>query len=254
MRLILLNPTLRASDTHHNLDVIESLVERVAGSTRPDDVLLLPEQFTFEENKEAYSDFLGKLVKIAGCTIVGGSHHRQVEGKHVNIGNVFDANGTEIATYSKLRPYFSERSNVSPGQKFGEILIDGKNLLVVICADFWYSDILLRANVLPDVVLVPSLSVSRKPNAGYSRSLWHHLAISRAYEFGVFVGISDWGENSSFPTNRTCGVGGFADPTSLNPQMFFQPVSAEGISIFDLDFHALEEFRADRRMRGFFWK
>jgi predicted amidohydrolase len=254
MRLVLLNPTLRAHDTRHNLGVIESLAEGVVGGTRPDDVLLLPEQFTFDDNKEAYAGFLGKIANIAGCTIVGGSHHREVEGKRVNTGIVFDAGGNEIATYSKLRPYFSERNIVSPGEKFGEFSINGKNFLVVICADFWYSDILLRASVLPDVILVPSLSVSRKPGAEYSRSLWHHLAIARAYEFGVFVGISDWGEDSVLPPHRTCGVGGLADPTSLDPPLFFQPVSEAGVSIFNLDFQALEEFRADRRLRGFFWK
>ncbi len=78
--------------------------------------------------------------------------------------------------------------------------------------------------------------------------------MSRAYEFGVYVGISDWGEYSRLPKYRTCGVGGLVDPTSLDVQEFFQPISEGGVSVFNLDFRALEEFRADRRMRGFFWK
>lgn len=112
----------------------------------------------------------------------------------------------------------------------------------------------MKATKLPDVILVPSLSVSRKPKGEYSRSLWHHLAISRAYEFGVYVGISDWGEQSTLPKYRTCGVGGFADPTLLNPDQFFQPIDEKGISIYKLNFKALESFREDRRQRGFFWK
>ena len=254
MNLVLLQPTFRAFDTQHNLQAIESLVAKVAGKIQRDDIVLLPEHFTFDDDEQSYRDFIQKLARTAGCTIVGGSHHRRVDGKRVNIGNVSDAAGNEVGRYEKLRPYFNEQNHVSPGNNFGEFQINGKNFLVLICADFWYSDLLLRSSVLPDVVLVPSLSVSRKPNADYSRSLWHHLAITRAYEFGVFIGISDWSEHSVLPKNRTCGVGGFADPTSLDPQQFFQPISEEGVSIYDLNFDALEAFRADRRMRGFFWK
>ena len=254
MHLILLHPTLRVLDSQGNLAAIEALVTNIAGKIHQDDILLLPEHFTFEDDKESYLHHLQKLARSTGCTIVGGSHHRQVNGKLINVGNVVDSNGKEIGSYSKLRPYFNEQNHVSPGEKFGELTIGGKNFLVIICADFWYSDILLRASVQPDVVLVPSLSVSRKPSAEYSRSLWYHLAVMRAYEFGVYVGISDWDENSSLPKYRTCGVGGFADPTALDPVKFFQPISQKGISIFNLDFEALEGFRADRRMRGFFWK
>ena len=254
MRLILLQPTLNAFNTQGNFTAIESLVAKVAGKIYQDDILLLPEHFTFDDDKETYLNFLRKLASIAGCTIAGGSHHRSVNGKRINVGNVIDASGNEIGTYSKLRPYFNEQNHVSPGEQFGEVRINGKNVLIVICADFWYSDILLKATVLPDVVLVPSLSVSRKPSAEYSRSLWHHLAVTRAYEFGVYVGISDWSENSSLPKHRTCGVGGFADPTTVDSQKFFQPISKEGVLIFPLDFDALEAFRLDRRMRGFFWK
>jgi predicted amidohydrolase len=254
MNLVLLQPILSAFKTQGNLKVIESLLEKIAGRIQQDDIVLLPEHFTFDDDKESYVAFLRTLARTAGCTIVGGSHHRDVNGKRINIGNVIDAHGNEIGSYEKLRPYFNEQNHVVPGERFGELRINGKNVLIVICADFWYSDILLKATVLPDIILVPSLSVSRKPAAEYSRSLWHHLAISRAYEFGVYVGISDWGEDSSLPTHRTCGVGGFANPTLVKPGEFFQPISQEGISMFTLDFNALDQFRADRRMRGFFWK
>ena len=254
MRLILLNSPLSAFSTRGNITTIEALVAGVADNIRQDDIVLLPEQFTFDDDVQTYTNFLKQLAATAGCTIVGGSHHRSVESKRINIGNVVDANGIDIGSYSKLRPYFNEQNQISPGENFGEFRINGKNFLVVICADFWYSDILLRASVLPDVILVPSLSVSRKPDASYSRSLWHHLAVARAYEFGVYIGISDWGESSTLPKYRTCGVGGFCDPASRDARNFFVPISEKGVSMFDLDFEALEEFRADRRMRGFFWK
>ena len=254
MNLVLLQPTLGASTTRGNLTAIESLIGTVAGTIQPEDIVLLPEHFTFDDDRESYLAYLRKLARVAGCTIVGGSHHRNVNGKRINTGNVVDAQGRETGSYSKLRPYFTEQQHVVPGETFEELCINGKNVLIVICADFWYSDILLKAKVLPDILLVPSLSVSRKPDAVYSRSLWRHLAVSRAYEFGVYVGISDWGENSSLPAHRTCGVGGFADPTAVNEEKFFRPISEEGISVFNLDFNALDRFREDRRMRGFFWK
>lgn len=254
MKIVLLQPKLGALSSEDNLRAIELLVNHAAEKVSVEDLILLPEHFTFDDNPESYIAFIRKLARTAGCTIVGGSHHRSVNGKRINIGNVIDAQGNEIGTYTKLRPYFNEQLHVVPGDHIGEVRINGKNICILICADFWYSDILLRSTELPDVVLVPSLSVSRKPEAAYSRSLWRHLAVSRAYEFGVYVGISDWSEDSSLPEYRACGVGGFADPTAVNPEKFFQPISPEGISMFNLDFNALEEFRADRRMRGFFWK
>ncbi len=254
MQLILIHPILQAFDTNRNLSAIESLVVSKKSLIRPDDIVLLPEHFTSDDNKETYLKFIKGLAISADCTVVGGSHHRQVNGKQINIGNVVDASGKEIGSYSKLRPYFNEQQYVTPGEIFGEMNINGKNFLILICADFWFSDIVFRAQALPDVILVPSLSVSRKPTADYSRSLWRHLAITRAYEFGVYVGISDWHENSSLPKYRTCGVGGFADPTLLKPEKFFQPITDEGVSIFNIDFEKLDAFRADRRMRGFFWK
>jgi predicted amidohydrolase len=254
MNLVLINPTLRAFDDRHNLNEIERLVTYKRIQFSPDDILLLPEHFTSNDNAESYAEYISKLAGIAGCTVVGGSHHRTLNGKRMNMGCVIDSRGTELGVYTKLRPYFNEQKHVVPGDRVGDIDINGKNFLILICADFWYSDILLNATRLPDVVLVPSLSVSRKPNADYSRTLWTHLAITRAYEFGVFVGISDWSENSRLPKNRTCGVSGLADPTQLDPEKFFTPVSQEGISFFPLDFAALNAFRDDRKMRGFFWK
>ena len=254
MRLVLINPALKAYDSSGNCSAIESLIVNHKHQIRPDDIILLPEHYTFDDHKESYLQFIQKLAVTAGCTVVGGSHHRFESGKRVNAGNIVDASGNVIAQYTKLRPYFDELKHIFPGDAFGEVTINGKNILILICADFWYSDLILSAKQLPDVILIPSLSVSRKPTPEYSRSLWHHLAITRAYEFGAYIGISDWSEHSSLPKLRTCGVGGFADPTSVQPEKFFQPIDESGISMFNLDFEALEKFREDRRMRGFYWK
>lgn len=254
MRLILLQPKLKAFDSQHNRQAIETLVEQYKGRYHPDDMLLLPEHFTDNGNTELYENFLKRLLSIAGCTIIGGSHHRESDGKRKNAGSVLSLQGEIVGNYTKLRPYFQELKHITPGNSIGEFTINGINILVLICADFWYSDLLLKATKQPDVILVPSLSVSRKASPEFSRTLWRHLAITRAYEFGAYIGISDWHENSSLPMYRTCGVGGFADPAQVEPEKLFSPVSEDGISIFTLDINALEQFREDRKKRGFFWK
>jgi predicted amidohydrolase len=143
---------------------------------------------------------------------------------------------------------------VSEGSALGELTIEGKRALVLICADFWFSDLFYRADVLPDLILVPALSVTRKPTPDYSRALWRHLAVARAYEFGAFVGVSDWGHGSELPLLRASGVGGLADPAEIDPNSFFRPIDARGASAFELDFDRLDEFRRDRTDRGFFWR
>jgi len=127
-------------------------------------------------------------------------------------------------------------------------------VLVLICADFWFADLIHTASRLPDVVLVPALSVTRKSGPAYSRALWRHLAVARAYEYGLYVGISDWAHASVLPQLSASSVGGFADPTTTDPDGLFQPIDGSGIAIHDLDFDRLEAFREDRRQRGFFWK
>lgn len=262
MRLILLQPVLSAHDDAGNRAAILRLLGGpLPGpggrpSLRPaaDDLLLLPEHFIFTDDPGAYDAFVAEAAALAGCTVVGGSHHRKVNGRKINYGAVVRPDGTRLAEYSKLRPYFNEQSHVEPGDSFGEFSIGGKNVLVLVCADFWYSDLVLKAKAAPDIILVPALSVSRKPDPYYSRALWRHLAVARAYEFGAFVGISDWDDASSLPKYRTSGVAGLADPVTTVPGKFFTSVDAGGATVFDLDFPAIGAFREDRRMRGFFWK
>ncbi len=252
MKIALLNPTLRSDDNRFNLDRVESLVHSL-GRFDAEDLVLLPERFFLDEGDE-YDAFVRSIAREAGCTVVGGSHHGVLDGRRVNFGRAVNSRGETIATYSKIRPYFNERERVSPGSAFGEFQLNGKNILVLVCADFWFSDLFQKSTRLPDLVLVPALSVSRKASPDYSRSLWRHLSVTRAYEFGVYVGISDWSRLSSLPPLRSCGVGGLADPTCTDPDGFYAPVADDGIATFPLDFDALEKFREDRRMRGFFWK
>jgi len=254
VKLALIRPVLAAGDDARNMEAVRRIAGSIAGEVGEGDLLLLPEHVLFSHGSEPYDGFLREIAALAGCTVVGGSHHRLVGDAKINYGAVVSPDGRTVAEYSKLRPYFHEQKQVRPGTLPGHFTVGGKRVLVLVCADFWYSDIVLGTPETPDLLLVPALSVSRKPAPGYSRSLWRHLAVARAYEFGVYVGISDWGEGSSLPKNRTCGVSGLADPTTDDPEKFFVPVPEGGARVTTLDFDALDAFREDRRMRGFFWK
>jgi predicted amidohydrolase len=252
MRLVLVQPRLRASPGADNLETIHGLVGSSGTPLASDDVLLLPEHVVPGGRAEVYARAVGDLARALGCHVVGGSHH-QLEGS-VNAGVACGPDGAVVGRYEKVRPYAGERERVRPGRCLGEVTIAGQRVLVLLCADFWFADVILGAAALPDVVLVPALSVTRKPTPEYSRALWRHLAVSRAYEYGVYVGISDWAHESELPALPAAGVAGFADPTTTDPAMLFQPLGTAPLAVHQLDVARLDAFRQDRRSRGFFWK
>lgn len=254
MKLVLVQPVLDHALDATNMDAVAALLAPLRGQLGRDDVVLLPERFHLDPSRERYESDIRQLSRTLGCHVVGGSHHEQRKDGAVNSGIVANADGTVVAHYDKLRPYAAERQWVRPGDRLGELDIGGRHVLVLVCADFWFSDLFDRAARLPDLVLVPALSVTRKPTPDYSRSLWRHLAVARAYEFGAFVGVSDWSHASRLPMLAASGVGGFADPTAIDPARFFTPNAEGGVSVLELDFDALETFRQDRTQRGFFWK
>jgi predicted amidohydrolase len=253
MRLILVQAQLR-HDAGTNLDRIRAVLDAQRIDFARDDVLLLPERFDLREEATPYERDVAELARSVGCYVVGGSHHERRPDGSVNAGVVVDPSGAVVGRYEKLRPYALERQFVEPGTELGELTIEGRNVLVLVCADFWFVDLVLRATRAPDVVLVPALSVTRKSSPAYSRALWRHLAISRAYEFGTYVGVSDWAYPSELPVLFTAGAGGLADPTAVDPEKFFTPIAEAGVAVHELDFAALDAFRKDRIARGFFWK
>ncbi len=253
MKLVLLQPQLSYAD-EENLDRVKSAIASLQVELGHDDVVLLPERFEPMGTRPAYEKEMSALARSLGCYVVGGSHHEERASGAVNSGLVLDPEGRTIGRYDKLRPYANERSWVGPGSELGEIDIAGRRALVLICADFWFSDLFARAERLPDLVLVPALSVTRKSTPDYSRALWRHLAIARAYEFGAYVGVSDWGYPSRLPELFASGVGGFADPTRVEPGGLFTPIGDRPAMVHELDFDRLAAFRKDRVERGFFWK
>lgn len=254
MRLILVQPQLRHAEGADNLGAIRTVLSASALAPGPEDVVLLPERFLMTHSRQEYSGAVIGLARELGCFVVGGSHHEARGDEQINAGIAVGPDGSVLGEYEKVRPYATERLWVRGGSRPGEFRIADRRFMVLVCADFWFSDLFHRALHLPDVVLVPALSVSRKPAPDYSRALWRHLAVARAYEMGTYVGVSDWGHPSELPLLAASGVGGFADPTAVDPDAFYQPVAASGASAYELDFARLERFRQDRLDRGFFWK
>jgi predicted amidohydrolase len=252
MQLILIEPKLAHRPGADNAAAVVQLI--VEKRFDAEDILLLPERFHLGNSPDQYRQEVTHIAVRAGCHVIGGSQHAEVDGHLVNTGLVVGPSGETLLSYTKLRPYGAEQHVVEAGLEPGECVIAGRRLLILICADFWFSDLFSRARELPDLILVPALSVTRKPTPEYSRALWRHLAIARAYEFGAYVGISDWSHLSELPALFAAGVGGFADPTAIEPDRLFRPIGPQGIATIPLDFATLDAFRRDRALRGFFWK
>lgn len=253
MKLLLVQPELSYDPGADNHGVVRRLVEAYRGVLSAEDVVLLPEHFDLRSSRAEYEDGVRSLAARLGCHVVGGSHHEARPDGHVNSGVVAGASGDLITSYEKLRPYAEERARVHEGRAFGELTIAGRSVLVLVCADFWFSDLFYRASRAPELVLVPALSVTRKPSPDYSRALWQHLAVARAYEFGAYVGVSDWAHTAAPGSLSASGVGGFADPTAIEPDGLFRPIRG-ATTLYDLNFDALHALRQDRTSRGFFWK
>jgi predicted amidohydrolase len=251
MKLVLVQPCLRLASDADNLGIIRAQLDAADLDLDADDIVLLPESFERSGARLRYRRRLRALACALGCHVVGGSHPERVDGGAVNAGLAFSPSGEVIGRYEKLHPYASERLFVRPGAQLGEFAIAGRNVLVLVCADFFFADLVQRATRVPDLILVPACSVTRKDTPEYSRTLWRCLAVARAYEFGAVVGISDWAYASELPAS---GVGGCADPTTTAPDRLFVSIGDAGVAVFPLDFAALEDFRTDRRARGFLWK
>lgn len=253
-KLILVQPELSYEPGTANMSKLMQLLEAGQLGLAPTDIVLLPEHTVVESSRALYIRGIAELARRLGCHVVGGSHHQQRGDTKVNAGAVCDARGQVIAEYEKLRPYAAERQRVEEGAVLGELTIGAFRIMVLICADFWFSDVFVRAKALPDLVLVPAHSVSRKPDPSYSRSLWRHLAVARAYEFGVYVGVSDWAHVRVPGMLAPSGVAGFADPTTVVDSELFAPLAERAVASFELDRDKLSSFRGDRLARGFFWK
>jgi predicted amidohydrolase len=252
MKLVLTQPRLSVDPAQDNFQTMRRLLDAAKLALGPEDIVVLPERCD-ERPGDAYRGAATALARDLGCNVIAGSRHVDAGELPVNAGLALGPRGEVLGEYEKLRPYSAELGAVRPGRQLGELRIVGCRVLVLICADFWFSDVFERCQHPPDLVLVPALSVTRH-DSPYARSLWQHLAIARAYEFGSYVGVADWAEGSDTRGIAVGGAAGFANPTQVAPERFFTPAPQGGLLVVDIDLGALAAFRRDRAARGFFWR
>jgi hypothetical protein len=77
------------------------------------------------------------------------------------------------------------------------------------------------------------------------------MAVSRSYEFGVYVGISDWRHPSEYHGLKSSSVVGLADPRPHANNGFFLSIGRRGIYRYTLDIDRLRELRQHRLHQGF---
>ncbi len=193
MKVLLTQLSDYAPDPQRNFDQVRHLIRKARSKFTSGDILVLPELAGGESNRGDYERFVSDLAIDTGCYVVGGSHHERRGRGRVNCGSAASPAGKIISRYEKLRPYGIEsKLGIVPGKLTGQFDVNGCRVLVLICADFWYSEVFLsRLQPRPALILVPTFSISSRAAPVAARSLWRSMAVSRAYEFGAYVGISD---------------------------------------------------------------
>lgn len=223
---------------------------RLQQQVRCGDVLLLPE--LVGGDNDCYELEVRALAKALKAWVVGGSHRKKSGRGMINAGLVVDPSGQSVVWYEKANPYGNEiaRGTVS-GTGPATFEVGGVRCLVAICADFWHRETLQVPGRRPEIILVPALSVTRRPRPELARARWRHLAITRAYEFASYVAISDWAYSAAAHGCASSGVAGLAHPNPNQAALLFRAVGARAVRAFELDLASLEELRSDQTGRGF---
>lgn len=73
----------------------------------------------------------------------------------------------------------------------------------------------------------------------------------RAYEFAVFVGISEWAYPVAWRGRPSSDVAGFAHPNPIEVAGLYRALGQRRVRAFELDMAALPDLRANRNQRGF---
>ncbi len=253
MKVFLTQLRAHSHDFRKNFDAVIRIVESSQSRFSSEDVLLLPELVGGESAREQYESFTSDLARGLGCYVVAGSHHDGKRERRINRGAVADPTGAIVSRYDKLRPYGIESQlGIGPGSATGNFDIAGCRVLVLVCADFWYSGVFLSLlNPRPDLILVPTFSISLRDSPRAARPLWRSMAVSRAYEFGVYVGISDWAYPSEYHGLKSSSVAGLADPRPREHDGFFSRLGRRSVAGYPVDLDRLREFREHRESRAF---
>lgn len=248
MKILLTQPSRRSGD------MCQDIEELIRDESTPDcDIAVLPELIGSTSPTKIYEEQIMALAKRWQCHVVGGSHYLPLERGLVNAGIVCNREGQIVTRYEKVRPYGSELGRgVVRGSTSGSFELDGRKIMILICSDIWFSDSFFDLDGAPDVILIPSFSVTQKSNPDSARQLWKHMLISRAYEYAAYVGVSDWAHPCEFDGLSAAGVTGLANPRPSGD--CYHIAQSKKFSVYELDFTRLDAFRQNRAVRGFLWK
>lgn len=233
-------------------DLAQDLAGLLAEGPVPQcDVLVLPELIGGHSAPSDYERVIAALARKHRCHVVGGSCYAATTAGTVNRGIVMAADGHKVASYEKSRPYGSEnQTGIAAGSAVGSFEVAGRTITVLICSDLWFSENVSSLSPHPDVLLIPSFSITQREEPGKARRLWEHMLVSRAYEYSAYVGVCDWAHPCEFEGLPAAGVSGFADPRP-NGEHFFAANLDQAFRAYELDFERLDAFRENRANRGF---
>jgi predicted amidohydrolase len=252
MRVVLTQPSERAADGRSHIGDVGRRLAGPRGGVAAGDIVLLPELVGGDGEHASYVAEIQALARGLSAWVVGGSHLRLEGGQKTNCGVVADPEGRIIARYGKRNPYGDERAgDVRPGAGPAAFEAAGLRCLAVICADFWHTPVFGAAADLPELILVPALSASQRPEPHMARARWRHATVARAYEFAAFVAVSDWAHPVRYEAGVSSGVAGLAHPNPSRPALLHRSLGRRSVRGFDLDLEALRDLRRDRERRGF---
>jgi len=245
MKILLTQPEMRSGDMRRDI------ADLISGTEVPEcDIAVLPELIGSTAVTEDYESQISDLARSWSCYVVGGSHYLPMDHGLVNSGVVAAPDGTIVTRYQKTRPYGSEiNSGVVLGDTSGHFEVDGRQVAVLICSDVWFSESFSELSANPDVILIPSFSITQRGSPNKARELWNHVTVSRPYENAAYVGVSDWAFPCKFDGLSAAGVTGLVNPRPEGDLYFTSQENKFGL--YELDFDRLDGFRANRSERGF---
>lgn len=248
VELVLVRPPSWSPDGIANLDAAHAELRRI-GTLGERHIVVLPELVGSAIDDRAYLAALRAITATTGAWLVGGTHHRPETS--TNTGYALAPDGTVAHRYDKLNPYGTENDHgIRPGGAITTGRLAGLNVTVLVCADAWYPEHLVTQRDVPELLVVPSFSTTRRPPA-FARALWRHLAITRAYEFTTYVALADWRPGTTHHGIPCAGTSGIADPAPHHPGHYFTPAPDRTSFIHHLDLTKLHALRQDRGSRGF---
>jgi len=253
LEVTLVQPRSWSPDGEANFADVARLLRSLPPNERVPAVVVLPELIGSSMPRDDYADAVGEVARRLGRWVVGGSHHWVTPTTTRNAGVVADPAGQVVATYEKQNPYGSERADgVSEGDGPAVFDAGGVSVAAVICADFWHSECIHALDPHPDVIAVSSFSISRGRAPGAAKELWRHLAVTRAWEHGVHVGISDWSAASVYGDLHATGLAASVSPAPARPDGFVTALGNRRLRTVCVDIERLRTFRADQHGNGMF--